>query len=430
MLSQKSELDLFTGRPIQNDIKSNRTVGYKTTTSLDNASQLEFFCPADTENFRDLASIYLWLKFKVVKLSGEDFVETDANQPGCVNYLVNSLFSEINISLNETTITKNADNYPYRAYIEALLNYSEDTAKTHLTNAMFYLDTYGANGSLSATDANSGFKKRAATLRNSKTVEIMGRIHVDLFNSSKLMLNNVSMRVKLNRASPEFYMFSKSNDVTGKIKILDATLFVKQVEINPTLSLKIEKKLLETPASYHIQRVEVKNNTVGTGANSINIPYLLQGQIPKYIIFGLVKNDSFVGSFESNPFQFIHSDLVNIALFVKGVGVNDPIQCDFRHIELTALAYQTLFTGTGIYHQNQPHLITKDLFYHGYTLFAYDLTPDSAGIEAHSSLPQNGTIRLELRFAAGLTTPLSCIVYAVYDETITIDSTRNVSLMY
>nr|CAD7261813.1 unnamed protein product [Timema shepardi] len=53
-----------------------------------------------------------------------------------------------------------------------------------------------------------------------------------------------------------------------RLRILDATLFVKHVEVSPTISLAIEKTLLRKPAQYHTNRVDVKSVTVPKGSKS------------------------------------------------------------------------------------------------------------------------------------------------------------------
>jgi hypothetical protein len=428
MECSKSELDLFSDRAIQTCIKSNRVVGYKPINTLDNETQIEFNCPGDSEYYRDLASVSLWLKIRMVKYDGTEFKDDDENQPGCINYLLNTLFSQVAISLNDTNVTTSTDNHQYRSIIETLFNYSTDAAKTHLVNSMFYLDSENDDGSLKASDDNKGFVKRASMLKNSKSVELYGRLHADLFNTSQLLLKNVSMRVKLSRSRPEFYLLSTSSNVVGKIQILDATLYMKHVELSSTQSLAIERHLSKEPAKYHLNRVELKNVTIPKGSTSINLNNIIQGTMPKYVIFGMVNNNSYVGSVTTNPFEFIHKDLEYIALYINGAMVNEPLRPNFDRIENVTMAYQSLFSGIGIYHQNHSILITKDMYFHGYSYFSFDLTADSAGTDSHSSLPESGTLRVELRFGKELKDSLSCIIYAVYDSTIIINN-RTISLI-
>lgn len=426
----KTETDFFFDRPNQTSIKGNHVVSYKPLNSVENDQQLEFYSAGDSEFFRDTATIKLWLKLQMVKLDGTVFKQEDTDQPGCVNYLLNSLFSEVNVSLNETATNSSNDNYPYRAGIEVAMNCSPDAVNTHMANTMYYTDKAGADGKLDASADNPGFVARQKALHNSKIIEVIGKLHGDIFNVSSLLLRNVSIRIKLHRTKPEFYVLSKSATVTGKIKILDATLYMKHVEVSALESMEIEEKLDRSPALYHTQRVEVKNFTVPSGSNSINIPNAIQGLIPKYIIFAMVKNDAYAGKADMNPFQFMHSDLRQISIYVNGVPTGEPLTPNFDSEEQCTMAYETLFSGNGLHHTNQSHLITRHMYFHGHTYFFYDLSPDSAGTEFHSSNPSEGTLRIELKFASKLENSMTCVVYAAYDGTIQIDKNRNVSLIY
>lgn len=424
----KSEVEMFHERPIQSSIISSRDVAYKPFNSLDNESQLEFICPGDSEFFRDISYMRLNLTIKMVKPDGNDFLSSETVQPGCINYLINTLFSEVILYLNDVNVTPNSGNYPYRAIIETLTNYGEDAAKTHLTNGMFYLDTPDTDKALSGSTDNNGFKDRLDILKNSKSVELSGRLHIDMANIPQLLLKNVNIRLKLNRTKPDFYMLSKEN-TGGKIQILDASLVLKHVGVSPDIALRIEKKLLNNSALYHVNRVEVKTRTIAKGLVSDTVQ-VSNAEIPNYIICGMVLNTSYVGTRSSNPFQFVHSDLEYVAVYVNGIMLGDPIRVKFDNMNMITAGYQTLFSGLGIHHQDRGHLITKDMFFHGYCLLAFDLTSDGSATESHSSVTRYGPVRVEVRFKSALTNALSFITYCVFDGTIAIDKSRSVSIMY
>jgi hypothetical protein len=61
----------------------------------------------------------------------------------------------------------------------------------------------------------------------------MGRLHADLFNSDKMLINGVDMNIKLTRAPESFYLSAPSDDNKVRIKILDANIFVSQIELKP-----------------------------------------------------------------------------------------------------------------------------------------------------------------------------------------------------
>jgi hypothetical protein len=75
---------------------------------------------------------------KLTKAEGTDLDITD--HTAFVNNALHSFFSQCNISLNDVRVTQTSDFYHYRAYLETILSYGSDAAKTHLTNAYWYIE--------------------------------------------------------------------------------------------------------------------------------------------------------------------------------------------------------------------------------------------------------------------------------------------------
>jgi len=72
------------------------------------------------------------------------------------------------------------------------------------------------------------------------------------------------------------------------------------------------------------------------------------------------------------------------------------------------MGYRTLFEGSGIHHSNTVLQITRDMYINGFFMLLFDLTPDHAASEAHTSLPENGNIRIELQFSRPLPESITC----------------------
>ena len=86
----------------------------------------------------------------------------------------------------------------------------------------------------------------------------------------------------------------------------------------------------------------------------------------------------------------------------------------------------SLFSGTGSLFHNQGNQISREDYPNGYTLFAFDLSPDlSAG--PHISPIKQGNLRIGIQFAEPLPVTVNCIIYAEFDSLIEIDENRNVT---
>jgi len=94
------------------------------------------------------------------------------------------------------------------------------------------------------------------------------------------------------------------------------------------------------------------------------------------------------------------------------------------------MGYKTLFEGSGIHHSDTGLQVTHDLYIKGGFMLIFDLTPDRAASEGHSSNPENGLIRIELKFAKPLPEPITCLLYLEFDNSIRVDLLRNVTPDY
>ena len=53
------------------------------------------------------------------------------------------------------------------------------------------------------------------------------------------------------------------------------------------------------------------------------------------------------------------------------------------------------------------------MFANGFFMLLFDLTPDQGASEAHTSHPEQGNIRVELKFAKPLPEAITCLLYLV-----------------
>jgi hypothetical protein len=150
------------------------------------------------------------------------------------------------------------------AYLEKLLNYGSYASGPHLVSSFCFLDSPTSDGALKD---NSGHDTQLKYLSNDQTVELIGRLHADLFNSYKMPINGVDMNIKLTRAPEAFCLWGPSDDPKVRIKILDATLFVTQIELKPHLvvahaNVLVMKRKAHCPVTY----TQIKTFTASSGS--------------------------------------------------------------------------------------------------------------------------------------------------------------------
>jgi len=187
----KSELNIFSIPPTQTSVESRGWVEYNHISSLFDGTPIEFVVGGSGQDYVDLANTQLYVRAQILRTDNTPI--NNANHVGPVNLWLHSLFSEIDIILNDLLVTSTNKTYAYRAYIETLPTYEPAAKESQLTASLFYKDVAGhlENGNPHDNAAlNTGFKKRHSFLKNRAVVDMIGCIHSDLFFQDKYLPND------------------------------------------------------------------------------------------------------------------------------------------------------------------------------------------------------------------------------------------------
>ena len=430
----KSELDLFSIPSTQTSVEKGSLVPYQPIASITDGGPIEFYVPGSGDEYIDLPQTQIYIRAKITNADGTNLA---ADEPvGPTNLFLHSLFSQVDVSLNERLITSSTPTYPYRAMIETLLSYGQDAKDSQLQSALYFKDTAGNMDVVDPTtaddeNANVGLKNRYQLTQRSRVVDMVGRLHSDIFFQNKYLLNGVDMKVKLIRSKNEFCLVSSSEEPDYKVKILEAKLFVRRMKVSPSIQLGHTTALEKGNAKYPIRRVMCKMMSVPAGNITLTQDHVILGTLPNRIVIGCVDNTAFSGSFATNPFNFQHYNVSSVALHVDGEQIpSTPLKPVFQGASANYIrAYQTLFSGTNKMNEDQGTDISRSDYGNGYTLYAFDLTPDLA-CGGHFNLQKQGNLRLEMNFRQPLAQTINVIVYAEFENIIEVDKSRNIVFDY
>jgi hypothetical protein len=295
---------------------------------------------------------------------------------------------------------------------------------------LFYKDEAGKmdtnDPSVDAT--NAGLKKRAAFTSESKEVDLVGRLHTDLFFQSRYMLNEVNTRIKLTRSKDSFCLMSSEAELY-KIKIVSAVMRIRKVKIAPSIYLAHAKVLESGMAKYPIRRVICKTFTIPTGYLDFNQEKLFSGQLPTRLVIGCVDNKAFNGDYKTNPYNFHHFDASEISIYLDGQQhAIKPLVMDFGN-KLYVNAYMNMYSGTRKENQDEGNGIDREEFANGYSLYVFDLTPDLSENDSFN-LIRSGGVRLGMKFRSALAKTITIVAFAEFENVIEIDRNRNVAFDY
>ena len=425
----KSEMELFGVPPTQIVIEGSEYVEYRPFGGLNAQGPIDFVIPGTGSKYIDINNTQLYLKVKITEADGSACDATTAGgKVAPVNLLLHSMFSQVDVSLNGKLIRDSTPTYPYRAMVETLLNYGREAKETHLQSQMYYKDTAGHmdfDDLAASTVSNVGLKARFDKTKSSKVFEMMGPIHADIFAQNNVLLPGVEVRLKLHRNKDAFCLTSKVAGADFKVHVMDAVLYVRKLTCSDTHVLSDIAMLNREPAKYKIRRTVIRNIAIPSGTQDLQRDNVFLGELPKRVVICLVDTTAFNGDYKKNPFRFQPFKLNYLAMHVDEKQYPTvPLTPDFTN-SMALRSYLQLFAATGRLYADGGIDIAPGEFFDGYTLFAFDLTPDGSHGQ-HYTVNKRGNLRLDLKFGAALAATTNLLIYAEFDNIIEIDKNRNI----
>ena len=414
-----SELDLHALPITQSDIvKSIKTE--KTTTNALTANQTSFDFTFEKSNlYTDPSSALLKIEYQVCKTDGTPIAVTEDAAP--VNNILHSLFSSVQLLINGEKVTGNSEEYPYKAYLLNLLSHDKETKETFLKGCVKWMkDTKEHVGD---RGDNEGWVSRRKEASSAATLCAIGRPVLDLMNQCKLLPSHCELKFIFDRSPKSFYMMGAANS-TYYIKIVKANMSLRQVQVRDEVTEVHNRSVTDPkfgPFNYPITRTRVTKHTLNGGSQDYSWTQTDTTQIPSRVVIGLVKETASSGTITENPFNFTNFGIREIE--VKFDEQKFELKTDFENNKITE-AYHQLFSETGLQAAGRNCDISIEEFKDGYTLFAFDLTPDRAPEDVRINLLKQGKLTYTLRFQTPTTHAISVIILSFYDNLIQLTHDR------
>ena len=426
-MTMTPQMDLFAPPLADPTIQSHNYVELKTQQKITGQGQHVFHREGD-DNLLDLGQSFLKVRAKIVKGNGDAIAFGEKMGP--INNVLHSLFTKVTVELGGLDVQHSNNLYAYQSYITDLL--ISQSGENQLKAQGFILD---AGGTFLVKDptadiANEGLDSRKSMFMRSREVDLVGRLHCDVFRQNRFILNNVSLRVTLHRSSDTFMIQGDNTDGVGwKMVITDMTLLLKTAKPTQMTERTLEKNLMETPAIYPMERTVMKYFIIPPGSSMFNAPTLFQGKLPKMVIFGLIKDESRTGGYANNAFDFATFNVNHVHMTKNGValGSANGLRPNLSPNTLqSSEAYTTLLQNIGMLGKGCKFDIWG--FLGGFAFYAFNLAVTDPFSNVDSLTNAKGTLALDLSFNRSPTNALQLIVFGLYDSVMTIDSNRNVKI--
>jgi hypothetical protein len=197
---------------------------------------------------------------------------------------------------------------------------------SQLTNTYWYKDVGDMLpcDPMNTKSKNTGLIDRWKRQKQSKKIKMYGRIHSDICNITKFLLRSIKLQIVFTKAKPGFYLMNTATDSKATFKFLDA----KRIRANPQIPLAHEAILKTNLPRYNLTRVELKTFTFSAGSQSLSIDQAVMGCIPKRPWYTMIANTDFLGTINTNPYNFQHFGLGTFAMIVNGKQI--PSEFDYR----------------------------------------------------------------------------------------------------
>jgi hypothetical protein len=409
-----SGFDYFSLPPTQ--VSINRSY-YKEILALSSSTESphEFKIFSDSQ-FLDLNKVFLYLKVSIQKLTTDwvNIAATDECAP--VQSFGTSFIKQLRLNINGNDVT-DINQYHYLTYIKNELTYSADYKNTRLSAAGYYQDGLDQNSS-----TNPGHLKRLELAKEGRKFETLTRLDFDLANQGQFLLNNIDLTFSIYQNDDKFLVKSFKAGDTNNYRILvhSIKLYVRAIDVEPSLSISLMRKLENEPASYAMKKYQIRSYFLSSGRTEMS-QNIFSNIVPKKVIVAFIDNTAYNGAINSAPYNFLPYNLKEIT--INAGGLQQPLipyNANFSNAkDSTILRMFNEMHET--FNRPETNGITLERYLSGSAFFVLQLSADDCDA---FSLIREGTSSIRVLFDTPLKKAISMLILAEFDHIIAIDRHR------
>lgn len=182
------------------------------------------------------------------------------------------------------------------------------------------------------------------------------------------------------------------------------------------------KSVLQSNAKYAMKRVVITTFTKPTVLLSHSQDNIFLSQTPTRVVIRLLSSASFNWIYKNNPFNSQTYELNYLSLSVDGKLVTGkPLTTDYERNQYVWAIFGTNLA-LGYIGKDAGNFTTYGEFRHGYTLYAFDLTPSLLDGNQFE-LEKSGPLAVELKFSTATSHHVQCLIYVKLDSVIELSKT-------
>jgi hypothetical protein len=406
-IETKVELNLFADPLKQDSIEESYRMEYGPQGTITDSGPISFEIPKSDKLFTDLGSIFVEVTLNVSKANGDDLDTNDEKRIQPCNNFLDSLFSRVNVSINDTPVGSDGNFHPQISLVKNLLTYNYETLDSTLNKSIGW-----HNDGIYPVDLP---KNRHAWIAKSKYLTLLGRLTDNFLTTKNLMIPNVPISIVLHRTPSHFSLIRTTVPTTEpptppytntyKINIKNCTLIARRVKLNEPTFNHLESQLARgAAAKYSYFDTVARTTQISIGSDHWRGRNMFNGRLPSRVLLGVCDHLGTIGSdWENNPMIFPSAHYgVNYIQFYADERplLKRPYRPDFKN-EDTSRSYIGLLEAARVLQTGSAIAINTKLFNGNYGLFGLDLAADGTNL-THTE--KKGNFDIEIGFASNIKT--------------------------
>ena len=431
-------------------------------TSITSGGVIDFIVKSNADTYFDLKNSYIDLQFSINDASGNAITPyspsstsksstiTAGNKAKRVvfpeQYMIGTMFKNVEVYLDDRLVSSSDNMYAYRAYLEALLSNNSNIKKEQLQAGGWFEDEENENAmefrsgaSLQAEDINDagmhneGVFWRFVNTKDSKKMQLIGKIHCDLFNQSKYIPGKHQFRIRFYRHNPEFCLRRATEGDTDNtkysIKLDTMNLMIKKCEVGSHVREAHEKRLLAMKNErlrFPYQNVKMKFFMHSNTSTHLSEPNLCNGVLPSKVVIALVDTAAFNGDYSKNPLNFKNFGVSSVVLRKNGIPTPyQELTLDYTNNGFLK-GYQSMLTGTGCLFSRESIGITPTAYKNGKAIYIFDIVNNTT--DNCMPLQQEGKLSLDIKVGTTNSQSITILAYLQYESVLEISSDNDIFL--
>ena len=361
-----------------------------------------------------LSDVYLHF---VVEID-QSYVSSAALVPQ--NWFGAKQFSSVEVKLNDESVSRRSmpNEYGLSAYISSLLSFSGGNLKTGMKTLGVFDDTNLTTAQIKLMineDSWDGYVAERKGAGGNFKYEIIMPIDNTIFYSDDLLPSGQRWSLSFERAETKYSTLvsvaeTTMDNVANVLPLEDVYLMIPYV--NDEKMKQLESNWIEKPISISYDNYQLQRFTIEHGGTNVRLSNIINGKLPKLMLYGIMKETSYMGTFIESSTLFHRHGLTEIDMLINGVSAHGmPIKMSEDCI---SVPYTKFLNATNNFINKSTSQVLPLEYYNNYHFLHVATFNETAG-----------AVSFEFSFQGNVPNGLILVTCSIFDTNMEIDQFGN-----